>query len=78
VVDLRMLGGGGTAFADTFEWVREHASDARAVVYLTDLVVHDFGDEPDCPVLWAVPGDPRQFEHVSGRTPFGEAIYLQA
>ncbi len=78
VVKLHMRGGGGTAFADTFEWIRENAGDARAVVYLTDLYCYDFGEEPDCPVLWAVPGDPRTFEAVAGRTPFGEAIHLDA
>lgn len=76
VVDLRMLGGGGTRFSPVMEWVLENASDARALVYLTDMECHDFGEAPDCPVLWAVDCDPRSFGKLTERAPFGEAIRL--
>jgi len=77
-VKLEPTGGGGTAFADSFRWVAENANDASAVIYLTDLYVNEFGDEPHCPVMWAVYGDSRNFADLAAATPFGEAISLAA
>lgn len=73
---LHAAGGGGTAFSDTFEKVAEHFADARACIYLTDLYVNDFGEEPPMPVLWGVYGDPRQFDKLAGKVPFGEPISI--
>ncbi len=69
-------GRGGTQFSKTFEWIAEHADDAVCVVYFTDLKVTDFGEEPHCPTLWAVYGDPRNFDQLAERAPFGTAIHL--
>lgn len=77
-LEIKPAGGGGTAFADTFRWVAEHAKDARLLCYFTDLYVSDFGLEPDMPVLWAVHGDSRMFPDLAAKTPFGEAISLAA
>lgn len=46
-------GGGGTRFAPAFDWMRDNVPDASLAVYFTDLDCSDFGDAPDCPVLWA-------------------------
>lgn len=75
-VSIKPKGGGGTNFVQTFQWIEEHASDAAAVIYFTDLEVRSFGEEPHCPVLWAVWGDERRFDDLSSRTPFGEPIYI--
>lgn len=75
-LQLMPSGGGGTAFADTFEWIADNAPDASAVVYFTDLYCYDFGEEPAAPVMWAVYGDSRQFDKLAAKTPFGEAIYV--
>jgi len=74
--DIRLdpQGGGGTRFAPAFAWLRENAQDARAIIFFTDLYCHDFGPEPDVPVLWGVYGDSRNFDELVGNTPFGEAI----
>ncbi len=77
-VHITPKGGGGTAFAKTFEWVEDNADDAAAVIYFTDLEVRDFGGEPHCPVLWTVWGDERKFEALASRPPFGDPIYLTA
>ncbi len=53
VVECKTLGGGGTDFRDTFRWVKENAPEASCVIYLTDMFTTSFGEEPDCPVLWA-------------------------
>lgn len=68
-LDLR--GGGGTAFAPAWDWLRANAPDAAAVIYLTDLDVRakDFGSDPGCPVLWCVTGKLRA-------APFGEIVPL--
>lgn len=73
---LHPAGGGGTAFSDTFRRITEEFPDARACIYLTDLEVSDFGEEPPMPVLWGVYGDPRQFDRLAGRVPFGEPISI--
>ncbi|MBO6755725.1 MAG: hypothetical protein JJ902_05330 [Roseibium sp.] len=76
VFDLTPVGGGGTSFAPTFDWIEEHAPDAVAVIYFTDLKCSTFGTEPACPVLWATWGDPRAFDRLAGKAPFGEAIFI--
>lgn len=68
VVDLRPMGGGGTRFSPGFRHVAEHAANAAAIVYLTDLECGDFGPEPDVPVLWAAWGRYRP------QLPFGRLI----
>lgn len=77
-VVLKPTGGGGTAFSDSFEWIATNTIDASAIIYFTDLCVSDFGDEPHCPVLWAVYGDSRLFEERAAATPFGQSISLAA
>ncbi|MBR2689199.1 MAG: hypothetical protein IKE42_15205 [Aquamicrobium sp.] len=71
-------GGGGTAFSGVFEWIEKNAGDASAVIFFTDLFVHDFGKAPHCPLIWTVFGDSRQFDELASKTPFGESVYLAA
>lgn len=69
-------GGGGTSFVSTFQWIEENAHDASAIVYFTDLKVHQFGREPTLPVLWAVYGPSNSFKKKADKAPFGNAISL--
>lgn len=73
-LELHPQGGGGTAFSDTFRTIRERYQDGVACIYLTDLYVCDFGDEPEMPVLWAVHGRTKDFDTLS--VPFGETINI--
>jgi predicted metal-dependent peptidase len=70
------VGGGGTAFAPAFAYIREHGIDCAGVVYFTDLDCYSFGTEPDCPVLWAAYGDPRRLPALMQRVPFGECLEI--
>lgn len=69
-------GGGGTAFSDTFRWIDENCEDVAMTVYLTDLYVSDFGEEPAHPVVWAVYGTKDEFKRLSPNVPFGDCIYV--
>lgn len=71
---LNPAGGGGTAFSDTFRKINEYYPDARATIYLTDMYVSDFGDEPPHPVLWGVYGRTQDFNQIAA--PFGETINI--
>lgn len=75
-IELTMAGGGGTRFGDSFRWIDREAPDASAVIYLTDLVTSDFGEDPGCPVLWATFGDSRRFPELAAKVPFGEPVYI--
>ena len=72
IVRLHGKGGGGTDFADTFRAIARDHADASAVVYLTDLAVWSFGEDPGIPVLWAYYGPPSRTHH----TPFGEVVAI--
>ncbi|WP_460450319.1 vWA domain-containing protein [Alsobacter sp. SYSU BS001988] len=61
-------GRGGTKFSPAFAWIEEHAPDASAILYLTDLDCRDFGPEPAAPVLWA------QTDAAARSVPFGDII----
>lgn len=67
-------GGGGTDFRDSFNWLKENCPQASCVVYLTDLRVSEFGEEPECPVLWAVFDAGDDFPQLTSHAPFGECI----
>lgn len=71
---LHPAGGGGTAFRDTFRLIAEQHPDARAAIYLTDMYVGDYGEEPPMPVLWGVYGRNKDFGQLS--PPFGECINI--
>jgi len=61
-------GGGGTDFAPVFAEILQRGWNPVAVVFLTDLCCHSFGDQPDAPVLW-VTTEP-------GTAPFGEIVKM--
>lgn len=75
-IRLQPKGGGGTRFDATFRYIAEHCDDAAAVIYFTDLKCNHWGVEPDCPVLWAVHGDSRQYAALAAKAPFGEPVYV--
>lgn len=74
---IRAVGGGGTRFSPVFEWVQENAAGTRLVIYLTDLCCNDFGDEPDCPVIWAHYGTTSAFNQLSPNVPWGECVHIE-
>lgn len=61
-------GGGGTAFSPVFEHIKEQNIEPAGIVFLTDLYCHDFGEAPDCPVLWVSTG--------RDSAPFGEVVMM--
>lgn len=70
-LELSPKGGGGTDFRPAFAWQAEHAPNAKALVYLTDM----YGAFPDgadvaIPTLWA--SITKDVE-----APFGETIYIE-
>jgi predicted metal-dependent peptidase len=68
------MSGGGTDFADSFKYIRENLPDANCVVYLTDMETCSWGEEPECPVLWACYTN--RFDAVCKSAPFGEALHV--
>ncbi|MDR6954160.1 putative metal-dependent peptidase [Ancylobacter sp. 3268] len=71
---LHPAGGGGTAFSHTFKTIADQFPDARATIYLTDMHVCDFGEEPPMPTLWGVYGRTKDFGSLT--PPFGECINI--
>lgn len=69
-------GGGGTAFSDTFKHIKENIPDASAIIYLTDLQVYDFGEDPGCPTLWAVYASTGNYPALAAQAPFGQCIHV--
>ena len=67
-LNIRPHGGGGTAFSPVFRYMVDHHIQPKAVIFLTDLCCGDFGQQPDCPVLW-VSTEP-------GTAPFGEVVIM--
>lgn len=68
-LDIKPHGGGGTDFAPVFAKIIELGINPVAIVFLTDLCCHSFGEQPDAPVLWVSTDE--------GRTaPFGEVVEM--
>lgn len=68
--------GGGTAFSNSFKWLKENVPDASCVIYLTDLQVTDFGEDPGCPMLWAVYAQDHDYDHLAAQAPFGQTLHI--
>ncbi len=68
-LDIKPIGGGGTAFSPIFKEIERQGFNATACVVLTDLYCSDFGDAPHYPVLWASNGD--------DKAPWGEVMRLK-
>jgi len=65
--ELKPVGGGGTSFAPVFDHMREQGMQPRAIIYVTDGHCSDFGEPPECPVLWVLTETNKGFD-----PPFGE------
>lgn len=66
-VEVKPIGGGGTAFEPIWKFISEKDLNPAACVVLTDLY-GSFGNAPEFPVLWA---------SISDQTaPFGETVRL--
>jgi predicted metal-dependent peptidase len=69
-IDLNPVGGGGTEFGPSFEWLDARGIRPQSMVFLTDLYGSFPPAAPSYPVLWASTG---------GRNaPFGQVIPMQA
>ena len=44
--------------------IADEYDDAALILFFTDLMTSDFGDDPEKPVLWVVHGDSRKFERL--------------
>lgn len=69
-------GRGGTAFADSMQWLQDNVPDAACAIYFTDMGCSNWGEDPGVPILWAVYGDEHSFEDRAERAPFGESVFI--
>jgi len=76
MVTIGQYTGGGTDFRDSFNWLSKNHPDASCVIYLTDLQVNEYGEDPGCPVMWAVYGPSQYFDQLVARAPFGTSIHV--
>jgi predicted metal-dependent peptidase len=76
MVEAGKYTGGGTAFSNSFKWLAKNVPDASAAIYFTDLCVADFGQEPNCPLLWAVYAPDHHYTQLAEAAPFGTTIHV--
>jgi len=69
IESLDATGRGGTRVTPAFQYIDEHIPHVDQVIYLTDLYVNDFPDEPEYPVLWCSVG--------KQTAPWGEVVRVQ-
>ena len=71
-IEFDPLGGGGTDMEPLFQHVADAVSDASLIVCFTDLEFYkDCGEQPHCPVLFAVHGYPNRVQYRMGNPPWG-------
>lgn len=77
VVELLPKGGGGTNFRPAMDYIAEHCEDASIILFFTDLMTRDFGDDPGKPLIWTVYGHQEHFRNYSPRVPFGFTLHVE-
>ena len=71
-IEFDPLGGGGTDMQPLFQHVADAVSDASLIVCFTDLEFYkDCGEQPHCPVLFAVHGYPNRVQTLMANPPWG-------
>ena len=76
IVKCATFDGGGTDFRESFKWVSTNAPNASCVIYLTDLQVYEFGEDPGCPTLWACYGPSQHYDQLIDKVPFGQGVHV--
>ena len=62
---------GGTLVSPVFQYIEDNRLPVDNMVYLTDMCVHDFPDEPEYPTLWV------SSWADANPAPWGETTYIQ-
>lgn len=75
VVHCKCPAGGGTDFADTFNWIEKNTPDANCIVYLTDMMTSSFGHDVGIPTLWAAYLPKAYLANI--QVPFGEVVEVR-
>jgi predicted metal-dependent peptidase len=70
-IALDAPGGGGSDMKPAFEWVRDNVENPSGIICFTDLYISPVGDEPECPVMWAVHGYPETVRSLIASAPWG-------
>ncbi len=75
-VVIKPRGGGGTDFRPAFSWVSQHASDARAVIYFTDMMgVFPAKEDVEVSVVWVATSTCASQRLTA---PFGTVVNIQS
>ena len=70
-IEFDPRGGGGTDMQPLFQHVADEISDATLIINFTDLEFYkDCGEEPACPVLFAVHGHPSRVKQLMQSAPW--------
>ena len=69
--------GGGTRFASIVNWTRRQETTPDSLIIFTDLGDTRYGDEPDCPVLWASSYPVYNHADYTNKPPFGDVIEVE-
>jgi len=65
------VGGGGTSFADLFDWAEDNDFHPAVAIVLTDMMGTFPTQGPAYPVIWA------DVDHTCGPAPFGETLKVK-
>ena len=69
--EIKIRGRGGTKLEPVFEYIAEQGIQPELLVYMTDLEVSSWPEEPDFPVVWAVEND-----HQATKAPWGQTVVV--
>lgn len=76
-VPSRFRVGGGTRFECVMNWLKRQDQEPDSLIIFTDLGDSRYGDEPECPVLWATSEPVYDGNGWSNRPPFGDVIEVE-
>ena len=66
---LRIEGRGGTCVQPTFKYIEDHIDHPDRIIWMTDMGIGDWGDDPGYQVLWVATMDTK--------APYGETVYIK-
>jgi predicted metal-dependent peptidase len=69
ILDFQFTGGGGTSCSPILQYIEDNPTNL--LIYFTDGCMNLSVPAPNCPFLWVINGDNKNFKQ-----PFGEVIYV--